>query len=247
MDRLLAQGWGDAETLFALWERGLAHVPSARGEAMLEQLDADQGAAATIGARNRRLIDLHARLFGDELELISHCPGCNAAVQFASRCRALTGDLPVKGDGVTGRVELMGYQVEFRLPTRSDVAMAASGDDEEAFARRLLDRCVVTARHGGSAVSGRDLPDVVIDAVSRRMETLDPAALLTFALECPECSRRWIAPLDVDHLLWTKVQAATERLLLDIDALARVYGWTEREVLALNPIRRAAYVQLAGA
>mgnify|MGYP001788484044 CR=1 FL=1 len=40
---------------------------------------------------------------------------------------------------------------------------------------------------------------------------------------------------------------AAERVLLDVDALARCYGWTESEVLRLSPTRRAAYLQLAAA
>ena len=49
------------------------------------------------------------------------------------------------------------------------------------------------------------------------------------------------------HVLWQKVRAGAERVLLDIDMLARSYGWTEREVLRLSPLRRAAYLQMATA
>jgi hypothetical protein len=55
---------------------------------------------------------------------------------------------------------------------------------------------------------------------------------------------RWQAPLDVGEALWQKVRTAAEHLLLDIDTLARAYGWTEREVLRLSPLRRAAYLQM---
>ena len=52
---------------------------------------------------------------------------------------------------------------------------------------------------------------------------------------------------DIGDMLWQKVRAAAERVLLDIDVLARAYGWTEREVLRLNPLRRAAYLQMVTA
>jgi hypothetical protein len=42
-----------------------------------------------------------------------------------------------------------------------------------------------------------------------------------------------------------KAAGRAERLLLDIDTLARNYGWSESEVIALSPTRRAAYVQMA--
>jgi hypothetical protein len=89
------------------------------------------------------------------------------------------------------------------------------------------------------------LPPAVLDAISRRMEQLDPAASLSFAVACPQCGCEWDARLDLGELVWRKLQAAAERLLLDIDALARTYGWTEREVLSISPTRRAAYVQMA--
>jgi hypothetical protein len=244
---LAVRGGCDPETLLSLWEQGLSHPPSARADALLQQDAARSVAPSTLGLRNRRLIDLHARLFGDDLELTSHCPACGATVEFGSRCSALTADAHAGGAPAIERIDADGYAVEFRLPDRADVAAAAAHGDGDAFAKELIHRCVVRAERDGAAAAVTGLPDPVLDAVSRRMEALDPAALLSFALECPECAARWSAPLDVEQLLWTRVQAAAERLLLDVDALARAYGWTEQEVLALAPARRAAYLQLAGA
>ena len=34
------------------------------------------------------------------------------------------------------------------------------------------------------------------------------------------------------------------RMLLDIHALARAYGWSESDILALPPRRRQAYLEL---
>ena len=245
-DGLLTQGQPDAKTLLAIWERGLAYAPLGRADALLQQLD-PAPAPQTLGVRNRCLIDLHARLFGDELELTSHCPKCGATVEFSSRCSALIGDGGGARPAEVERLEFAAFAIEFRLPDRSDVAVASIDADNQEFARRLVHRCIVSACRGGEAIAAADVPDTVLDAVSRRIESLDPLALVSFSLECPECATRWNAALDVDSLLWTKVQAAAERLLLDVDALARTYGWTEPEVLALNPIRRAAYLQLAGA
>ena len=89
-----------------------------------------------------------------------------------------------------------------------------------------------------------ELPMPVLDALSRHMEALDPGAGVSFALVCPQCGTCWDAQLDVGELVWQKLRAAAERLLLDVDALARAYGWTEPEVLRLSPVRRAAYLQM---
>ena len=230
----------DPQTVLALWEQGLACKSYARAEAMLQRLDALTEVPRSIGECNRRLLDLHARLFGDELELTSRCPQCAAAVQFTSLCRALIGDAP-EGISSTERLEIDGHVIEFRLPQASDVAHVAARASDDEFARQLAHRCIV------SAVAESGVPDTTLDAISRRMEALDPLAVVSFALECPDCSARWTAPLDVEQLLWTKVSSAAEQLLLDVDLLARVYGWTERDVFALSPTRRAAYLQLAEA
>jgi hypothetical protein len=116
--------------------------------------------------------------------------------------------------------------------------------DEEAFVRHLLDRCVLSCTQRDRAVEVGAWPDAIVDALSNRIESLDPGANVSFALQCPGCGAQWLAPLDCGQLVWQKVQAAAERLLLDIDALARAYGWTEPDVLALSPVRRAAYVQM---
>jgi hypothetical protein len=102
-------------------------------------------------------------------------------------------------------------------------------------------------RHGASEVAVRELPAPVLDALSQQLEKLDPGASVSFAVVCPQCASHWDAPLDVGEIVWQKVRAAAERLLLDIDMLARTYGWTESEVLRLNPLRRAAYLQMVTA
>ena len=86
------------------------------------------------------------------------------------------------------------------------------------------------------------------DKIEAELERCDPGAVLSFAkLDCPDCGHAWQAVIDIAPALWAEVQAAAERTLLEVDALAREYGWSEAEVLALPHARRAAYLQLVGA
>jgi hypothetical protein len=230
--------------LLELWERGLAQAAVIRGDVMLQSAGDGAARTRTLGERNAGLLELHARLFGDELELLSHCPSCGTAAEFRSACTALTAHAPAGGVTVPQRLEAPGHVIEFRLPLAADVVEASREETAEGFARRLLERCVLAYTRDGDTAPIGEAPDDVLDALSRRMETLDPAASISFALACPQCGTRWNAPLDVEQVAWAKLQAAAERLLLDIDALARAYGWTERDILALSPTRRAAYVQM---
>ncbi len=237
----------DADALLALWERTLGQGASARDDALLQALP-DTEVPRTLGERNARLLGLHAQWFGRELELLSHCPACGTVAQFSADCGALAAQRPA-GDASlpSHRLQIDGHAIEFRLPDPADVAAASAAPNDEAFAGELLASCVLACMRDGVAVSPKNLPSPVLAALSQRMEALDPAASVSFALECPQCGAQWDARLDAGQPLRQKLQAAAERVLLDVDGLARAYGWTEAEVLRLTPARRAAYLQLATA
>ena len=234
----------ESTRLLALWERGLGRADGTRADVMLQMYGGMDAAPRTLGERNLRLLELHARLFGQQLDLLSHCPSCGAAAEFSLDSRALAARMPLVCEGHSHEVEIEGHLIEFRLPDATDLVDASQVETEDAFVARLIERCVLGCTRDGARVAASDVPEPVLDGLSRHMETLDPAARVSFAVECPHCSAGWDARLDVDQLVWGKVQAAAERLLLEVDSLARAYGWTEREVLELDPLRRAAYLQL---
>lgn len=238
----------DTEALLALWEAVLEQPAEARAEALLRAWPDSGEPAPTLGERNARLIELHACLFGREIELLSHCPACQAVAQFSADCQALSARMrPGLATAPPHRLQAHGHTVEFRLPGSADIAQACAPQGEHNFMQRLLGCCVLACTHEGQSIALARLPESVLDALSQEMEALDPGASVSFALDCPQCAARWQAPLDVGEMLWRKVRAAAERVLLDIDALARAYGWTEREVLRLSPLRRAAYLQMVTA
>ena len=237
-----------AETLLTLWETAHGQPAGTRDEAMLLVAFAEPERPRTLGERNARLMELHTRLFGRELELLSHCPACGTAAQFAADCESLAAHMrPSLANASPHRLTAEGHVIEFRLPDSRDIAIASGENGEDDFAHRLLDLCVLTCTREGNNVRARELPAPVLDALSQRMETLDPGARVSFALDCPQCATSWPAPLDIGEVVWQKLRAAAERVLLDIDVLARAYGWTEREVLRLHPLRRAAYLQMVTA
>jgi hypothetical protein len=235
----------DGETLLELWEGARAQPASTRADALLQPFGCRPGPACLPGERNAMLAGLHAQLFGRTLDLVSHCPACATVVEFSADCQVLGAQAAPRARAGPHSFETHGHAIEFRMPDDADIAQcAAAGEDPDCFARLLLERCVLGCRREGAAVATAALPPEVLDALSVHMETLDPGASLSFALACPQCQARWQAPLDIGDALWQKVQAAAERLLLDIDLLARSYGWTESEVLRLSPLRRAAYLQM---
>jgi hypothetical protein len=69
-------------------------------------------------------------------------------------------------------------------------------------------------------------------------------ANLELRVNCADCGAVWDAPFDPVPFLWERVEASARRLLGEIHALARAYGWREADVLALSSARRRAYLEL---
>jgi len=128
----------------------------------------------------------------------------------------------------------------FRRPSSQDLASVVDEMDAEAAAIKLLDECCL-ARPDGVKVSLSLLAQV--DAL---LENGDPLADLRFASVCPACDNKMEVMLDPGVVLWEELQAYASNVLNQVHVLARAYGWTESEVLALSPRRRKRYLDLAG-
>jgi hypothetical protein len=222
----------DDRALLALWEDALPLAWPAREALFAAHTGAAQ--APTVGAQCLQVLDLHRRVSGDALPLRCRCPACNDELGFEIDLQVLAAALPMPVQQAHTMV-VDGRELQFRLPAPADVA-AADTPDAEDFVARLLARCV----EGDAALSPQQQ-----SALAERLEALDPAAALSFVVDCPACAHRWDAAFDPARSLWAFVQARAEQTLIDIDALARRYGWNEAEVLALSPTRRRAYLQLA--
>lgn len=236
-----------AGELLLLWERAAGAVSLDRDDALLSAVR--EVPPASLGARNAALLELRSRLFGQAQRLRCNCPHCGVVSEFSVDCEALSRTLlPAAEARHPQRLELAGWRIEFRLPEAADLRAASSRSlDEYSFVQAMLQRCVSRCEHEGQARPPQELPAPVAQALSQRMEALEPGASVSFELSCPECRLPWAAAMDVGNVLWSELQTRAERLLLDVDALARAYGWSEEQVLALSPTRRAAYLQLVGA
>jgi hypothetical protein len=97
---------------------------------------------------------------------------------------------------------------------------------------------------GGVDVLANELPNDLLAALAAEMAARDPQAEILLDLTCPACGTPWQALFDVAAFFWAEVAAEAKRLLREVDALARAYGWREADILALSPRRRQAYLEL---
>ena len=77
------------------------------------------------------------------------------------------------------------------------------------------------------------------------MLAADPLSEVLVGVACPACGTEFVVDLDVAGFVWAELRGRARELLRDVHVLARAYGWTESEVLALGERRRAAYLELA--
>jgi hypothetical protein len=233
----------EAAEALAVWERVGATPTVDRPVALLAAVGAsdspDELAALPIGQRDARLLRLYAAMFTDRLDGLAYCPECGTAVELTASCATLLAEqaravppAPVRTDG---------YTVTWRLPNTADLATVTSTVDGAAV---LLSRCVLEARNGTGPVDAADLPTPVREAVAAAMTAADPLAEIVFTMDCPQCSARWDTQLEVDSFVWARLSGHADRLLREVDALARAYGWSEAEVFGLSAQRRAAYLRL---
>ncbi|HKE00072.1 MAG TPA: hypothetical protein VKE69_03620 [Planctomycetota bacterium] len=230
-DARLLDAWERARSLARPW-RELALLAGTSGE------PADRLARLPIGERDRRILALRELVFGARLDSETTCPACGARLEIELDASTLR--VPSRDEADSGaRVLAEDWDVSFRLPDSGDLAGCGGA------ASVLLERCVVEATRDGVAVAPRSLPPAVRELVVSRIAELDPQADVTIDLDCSECAHRWSAAFDPSAYLLSELEGWAERLLEEVDRLARAYGWSEAEILALGPYRRRRYLELA--
>ncbi len=243
------QGLTGADIL-RIWEAGQPRNNAERALVILAaafpEQDADALAGLSVGQRDALLLEARAQTFGADLAATARCPACAEMLEFTLRIA----DLRVAdGFGARAGARLTwaeaGWEVAFRVPTAADLAAISNFPDPQVAAQALLARCVFQASLNGAEVPVGELPDDSAAALAAQMAAHDPGAELLLGLNCPACGHDWQAPLDIAAFLWAELAAHARRLLREVAVLARAYGWSEADILALSAPRRQAYLELA--
>jgi hypothetical protein len=225
-----------------LWQAADGRPPVERSLVLAAAGDADTEALERLplGRRDARLLALHASLGGQTLEATAPCPACGELAEFS-----VDPDELEQEGGPVEPLETGVFLVSWRPPDSADAAAVSAAGDAAAAERALLARCVLSAIGPDGDVAGPDLPEEVREALDRAMAESDPLGEVLVDVACPACGTAFVADLDLAGFVWAELGAHARSLLRDVDALARAYGWTEPEVLALGERRRAAYLELA--
>lgn len=219
----------------------MAAPPHSRAAAMLAAATGEPAAdvaSLPIDERDARLFALRERTFGTRIAAVVSCAACGEPIEFECESRDLVGDAP--GVGVSGTLTIGGRAIELRAPDSRDQEDAAAAGDLEGARRLLLTRCA-------PSLSFDELTPAAIQEIDARLAAMHPHADIRVAMTCPACASSVELPFDIASYFWHEITAAAARLLQDVHVLARAYGWSERDILAMSPIRRHAYLETAGA
>jgi hypothetical protein len=236
-----------AAELLTAWEDGLADTPWGRALSLLvaacPESSREEIATLSIGERDGRLFTLREWAFGSQLASVTHCVSCGDRVEWTIDVADLrsAGQAGESGDL---SLEVDGWYVNFRLPNTHDVAAASQYRSPAEAQQALLELSIREARLGDREIAVSALPAEVVEAVARRMAEADPQSEVQLELTCPACGKRWPALFDIGSFFWSEINAWAQRLLTEVHALARAYGWREAEIINLSPWRRQFYLNL---
>lgn len=235
-----------AQELLRVWEQGLSQSPARRTLALLAvafpETPRDQLAALSIGQRDGYLMTLREWTFGDRIESGASCPRCGEALELNFSLDDIRVPSP-QDSSSDWWLEQDGYRIRYRLPNSADLDIVSTCTDPTEAQEIVLSRCLLeTAGPNDDA----PLPEALASAVIAVMAEHDPQADVQLDLTCPTCHHAWSAGFDIGAFFWSEITTWARRLLWEVHRLARTYGWSEAEILALSPLRRQAYLEMVG-
>ena len=244
-----------AYTIVRLWEWGLDRNLADRALALLvvalPDRSQDELASLPLGRRDALLLSLRERSLGPTLGSYSECPECGQGLEYTLQ----VSDLLVPAESLEGgperrEFELIsgGYSLRFRLPDSTDLLSVEQCENVNEARRLLAGRCLLqVTREGEEAApleSPDELPQQAINELAARMIECDPQAEVLLDLDCPACRHSWLVVFDIASFFWSEISALAKRLLREVHALARAYGWNESDILSMSDARRQFYLEL---
>ncbi len=237
-----------AAMLLRAWESGAAVGPLDRAPSLLGSLGAVPASVRTdelsVGQCDARLFELRRVMFGEMLEVEATCPACQTEVELSVPLAEL--QPPVREGPVPPlTVQAGGYTLVCRIPCNEDLRVLARRSGQVTV-HDLLERCVLKVTSpGGPPVAPQELPDAAAEAIVEALAESDPGAQTVLSVRCP-CGSEWADELDIRDVIWSDLAEWVGRTLTEVHRLARAYGWSEAEILAMSGWRRHWYLDAVG-
>lgn len=235
--------------LLRVWELGDRRPVWYRAMLLLGVLCPDRTqkelAKISLGQRNARVFQLCETMFGRNVTAFVHCPRCDEALQFQVDCHHISLTQPPAPEGQLFSTVVAGLEIQFRPLNSHDLSLIEEKHDLTTKRRFLAGRCLIRTSQAGIKIDTTQLPESVIDAIGEQLAEHDPLSDVRFQVDCASCEHQWSAPFNIVTFVWTQLAAKAQRLLDDVHALARAYGWRENDILNMSAVRRNSYLERA--
>ena len=209
------------ENAVALVDRLLCDIPGA-------SLGCGQAAELSAADRDRVLAAIFRRTFGERIQSTIACGTCGKRFDLdfalADLVRSLGGEAP-DPDGTYRTAG--GWR--FRLPTgRDELATVGAAPEVEAQLRRA---CIVDG-------------DPDDETLAEALEAVAPLLDLDLDVTCAECGAPQAVHFDLQHYMLARLCDERSLRAYEVHLLARAYGWSLTELMALPRTQRRLYVDL---
>jgi hypothetical protein len=228
------------ERLLAIWENREASDADVGTRLLHEGAAVDRGDNTEdwpLSRRQAALLEMRCATFGRTMLAAVDCPRCTERLEFELDGRALLDMHDKTKNADSSRTALQIRGLKFRLPTLADLVSVRSVEGEPAAILALVSRCCLET-------PPETWPQDLIDEVDEHFEAADPLGNLQLTFDCPGCRHTWQQAFNIAQYFWEEIDVRAKTILVQVHRLARAYGWSEKDVLAMNPARRRAYLEL---
>jgi hypothetical protein len=199
--------------------------------------DADRWWRCPVGERTAALVALLGESEGaGAIALSIRCAaaGCGARLEIELPYAALAVPPPASQTITIHRAD--GDAFSLRRPTGEDLrawrALRPASREQALIAMLTSLRLAGEPRSADAARAAEALAEA------------DPLVAFSVVCACPTCGHEAEHEVDLEDVALQRLAARQRALLREVHTLASHYGWTESEILAVAPARRARYVDL---
>lgn len=234
--------------ILGIWEIAKNQHPIDRALTILAVANSDaqknELAILSKGQRDKQLLAIREATFGSKINGLAQCEACQEKLEIILNLSDIAVEYSPNDLADEHTISCNDYEIRFRLPNSYDLAATVNCGNVKSARRIFIQRCISAANRKGRKISKMKLPKSVIKVLEDRIAEIDPQAEIRLDLRCDMCEHRWQIDFDIASFLWTEIAARAKRLLYDVYALARFYGWSEQDILSINPLRRKFYLEM---
>lgn len=213
-----------------------------------------------VADRDFLLLKLREATFGSRVQGTLPCPwpdcGDKVDIDFS------IDDIPVTTSEDKGPVFAMSlsseaasfengtpiHEITFRLPTGADQELVSPrlAENESVALTELLARCIQSI--GTVAITSpaqlERLSSRARMEVEAEMLRVAPRIELNMDVVCPECTRAFTAPFDLQDFFFGEMRTSRDLLLREVHYLAYHYHWSEKEIMEMPKDARRNYIEI---